>query len=361
MKLYQGFLIACLVLAFVSPVSSATGGFEWCAIQDINYWNQTSGIGTYYLMDHIPQLASGSSIASPSIVSADGEKTLGQWLTPAFTQQTEIAPGRFIFRSYMSTTSSSGTTTVHYRLFNRSSTGVITWLFFGTAFSKDINSGAIPAEYTTDYARRNQTRLFAGDRLGIQINVSTNSAAARTVIFDLAGNTNASYVRSSYWICNSGSSSNIFGAGDNAVINQSFAQDPTDGKSIPWPLWVISGFVGILLIVLALTRSRTQKMDYEVNIILSVMAWPFCWYWTWGGLTSIDYIVGSGAAANVNVTAMITQHILYSFWVLGWIGVAGSVFAAFVTALLVSQYKLFQDNEAEATASKRQEELLRES
>jgi hypothetical protein len=55
---------------------------------------------------------------------------------------------------------------------------------------------------------------------------------------------------------------------------------------------------------------------------------------------------------------MITQHIIYSFWVLGWIGIAGCIFAAFVTALLVSQYNLFKDNEAEATARNQQRGMM---
>ena len=142
---------------------------------------------------------------------------------------------------------------------------------------------------------------------------------------------------------------------DTVVINQSFVQDPTNGQSVPWTLWVAAGIAGLCLMVLSLVRSKTQKMDYEINIVISVLAWPFIWYWTWGGLTSIDYVVGNGITSSCNdVTIMITQHILYSFWLLGWIGIAGSIFAVFVTVLLVSQYTLFKDNEAEAVAQQRQ-------
>ena len=144
---------------------------------------------------------------------------------------------------------------------------------------------------------------------------------------------------------------------DNVVVNQSSVQDPTPA-SIPWTLWIGAGFIGIFLIVLSLIRPKSQRMDYEVNIILSVLAWPFVWYWTWGGMTSIDYIVGSAITYGNNTTAMITQHILYSFWVLGWIGVAGCIFAAFVTALLVSQYNLFKDNEADAAARQKQQGIM---
>jgi LPXTG-motif cell wall-anchored protein len=146
---------------------------------------------------------------------------------------------------------------------------------------------------------------------------------------------------------------------DTVVINQSFVQDPTGGTSTPWTLWVGAGLAGLSLIVLSLIRPKSQRMDYEINIILSVLAWPFVWYWTWGGLTTVDYVVGNGITSSCNdVTIMITQHILYSFWILGWIGVAGSIFAAFVTTLLVSQYNLFKDNEAEAEAQRQQRSMM---
>ena len=145
---------------------------------------------------------------------------------------------------------------------------------------------------------------------------------------------------------------NIFPASDTVIVNQSYTHDPTGGTAVPWTLWVASGLIGLILIVISLCRSKTQKMDYEINIIISLLSWPFCWYFTYGGLTTVDYIVGTGAAANANLTSMITQHILYSFWVLGCIGVAGSLFAVFVTILLAAQYRLFQDNEAAAAAER---------
>ena len=146
---------------------------------------------------------------------------------------------------------------------------------------------------------------------------------------------------------------------DSVVVNQSSVQDPVPG-SIPFNLWLYSGFVGLILIVLSLIRPKSQRMDYEINIILSVLAWPFVAYWAWGGMTSIDYIAGVGMTTTATTTAMITQHILYSFWVLGIIGVAGCIFAVFVTALLASQYNLFKDNEAEAVAKQQQKGMMNE-
>jgi len=150
-------------------------------------------------------------------------------------------------------------------------------------------------------------------------------------------------------IASAASYTNTFDPTDVVVVNQSFVQDPTSGGSTPWILWIGAGIAGLSLIVLSLA----QRMNYEGNIVLSVLAWPFVWYWTWGGMTSVDYIVGVGViATSSNSTVMITQHILYSFWVLGWIGVAGSIFAVFVTTLLVAQYNLFRDNETEAEAQR---------
>jgi len=151
----------------------------------------------------------------------------------------------------------------------------------------------------------------------------------------------------------------VFLSTDKVVVNQSSVQDPTPA-STPWVLWIGAGLIGLFLVVLSLIRPKSQRMDYEINVILSVLAWPFVWYCTWGGLTSVDYIVGVGITSTNNTTTMITQHILYSFWVIGFIGVAGCIFAAFVTALLVLQYNLFKDNEAEAVAREPQKSMLKE-
>lgn len=151
-----------------------------------------------------------------------------------------------------------------------------------------------------------------------------------------------------------------FDSTSNVRVNQSYVQDPTQGNAVPWTLWVASGFLGLTLLVLSLIRPKTMRMDYEVNIIISILSWPFCWYFAWGGMTSVDYVVGVGVTAtSSDTTIMMTQHILYNFWLLGLIGVVGSVFAVFVTALLASQYNLFNENEERAAAKQRQEDAFR--
>jgi hypothetical protein len=150
-----------------------------------------------------------------------------------------------------------------------------------------------------------------------------------------------------------------FDPSSNVVVNQSLAQDPTGGQSSPLLLWVIAGIAGLCLTIFSLTRGKTNRMDYEVNIILSVIAWPFFGYFAWGGITSVDYVAGVGmAASSTGTIAMITQHILYSFWLLGWIGIGGFLASVAVTALLASQYKLFNDTEASNTAAREQQERM---
>jgi hypothetical protein len=152
-----------------------------------------------------------------------------------------------------------------------------------------------------------------------------------------------------------GSYSSSFSNGENVRVNQSSIQDPSAGKAEPWILWVISGCAGLILIVVALLKPKTYHMDYEINIIISVIAWPFLWYWTWGGLTSIDYITGTGMAGVNGESVMITQHIYYTFPVLGWIGVGASAAAVFITILLIGQFKLFKEIEDEQTQRQRSE------
>ena len=147
----------------------------WCAHQDIFLYSAYDDIAGLRRMTNVPEINGTKTITSASITSSSGEVTLGTWLTPTFssTDSLTLAPGLWVFRSHARASSDAGTTTLKYRVFNRTATGTITWLFYGNAFSKDIGSGTIPSLYETSYARRNYTQLFPGDRLGIQINVST--------------------------------------------------------------------------------------------------------------------------------------------------------------------------------------------
>jgi hypothetical protein len=133
----------------------------------------------------------------------------------------------------------------------------------------------------------------------------------------------------------------VMGQDDVLRSNQSIIHDPTE-KAMPFDVWVMSGAIGLILMLLALLKPRIEKMDYEVSIIISVMAWPFCWVFTWGCLSTVDRIVGVVMAAAPDGTMVtVTQHILYSFWWLGVAGVGGSIFAIVSTILLITQFGLF--------------------
>lgn len=77
-------------------------------------------------------------------------------------------------------------------------------MFYGNAITTDIERGTTPTEYLTSYARRNYTTFFTGDRLVIRANASTTVASARTTM-EVAGNTNASMVSVSYFVCDESS------------------------------------------------------------------------------------------------------------------------------------------------------------
>lgn len=192
-----------LIIAILFLVSTASAGtaYCWSHQQDVFFWYASSDIAGYRIMDQIPERAVQHTLTSTPFSSSSGEVTLGTWATPNANPDTNtLAPGLWRFRVYAKTSSDSGTTTLKFYAINRSSAGVETNLFYGNAITRDINSGTTPAEYLISYARRNYTHFNTGDRIVIRINASTNNAAARTVSFDVGGNTNASMVQIGYFV-----------------------------------------------------------------------------------------------------------------------------------------------------------------
>lgn len=219
----------------------------WCAHQDMFLWGAYTDISGKLAMRNYPELNNTKALTSASFTSSSGEVTVADWLTPAFssTETTTVAPGLWIFRIYANSSSDAGKTTLKYRMYNRSSSGTITWLFYGNAFSEDINSLQL---YETSYARRNFTTLFPGDRFGIQINASTDNAAARTVTVQVAGNTNASVVSASYFLCSScgGAVSTTTPTGTPLP----YINNPTtDTRFDPWGFVKNWWWVGVLILI----------------------------------------------------------------------------------------------------------------
>lgn len=225
-------LLATILLVLTAPVTAAT--WPWCADQDIFFWNSSSDVSGYRVMDHIPQLSDQRSVTSPPVSTSTGEVTLGTWVTPAGSPGvSQIGPGLFRFRTYAYTSSASGKTWIKFYVINRSASGTETVLFFGNAITRDIDATTVPTEYLTSYARRNYTTMFSGDRLAIRVNASTDSAAARTVTMEVAGNTNASMVSVSYFLC-------------GEISNPGYGS-----VSTPPPVMPVAGYVPVIALCLA--------------------------------------------------------------------------------------------------------------
>jgi hypothetical protein len=237
-------IILLLAVAVITSLAAAT--FPWCADQDVFFWNASSDISGYRVMNHTPELDSQRSITTPSFSSSSGEIVVGTWATPIGSPGVNtLAPGLWRFRSYAYSSSTSGSTTLKFYAINRSSSGTETNLFYGNAITQDIDATGLPAEYLTSYARRNSTTFFNGDRLVIRVNASTSSSSARTITYLLAGNTNASMVSISYFLCDAVSGSAQASSGAMADGSEQLPMNP----AIP--------ILSITLIVIISARKRT--------------------------------------------------------------------------------------------------------
>lgn len=259
-------LFVFLLLVLVCPVLAASGGFQWCGHQDIFFWNGSSDISGYKVIDHIPQIADQQEIKTPSFTSGSGKILVGSWITPNGSPGiSTLAPGLWRFRTYAYSTTTSGVTTLEFVLLNRSSTGVETNLFYNKIITQDIDATGYPQEYLTSYARRNSTSFFDGDRLVIKMYASTTSVSSRQLTIDIAGNTNASMVSSSYYICPAVMDT------DNIIVNETYQYSPT--PATPFFAWLIFALGGIALFIMAFRRKlRDEKGGInKERIVLSLL------------------------------------------------------------------------------------------
>lgn len=209
-------LFVFLALVALCCVVSAYTAFPWCSYQDLFFRNDSSDITGYKVLDQVPQIASETAVYT-SVSSATGSKTIASFVSPYGSPGIKtLAPGLWRFRTYFNVSSAVGVTTYEFLIYNRSSTGVETNLFYGHAISQDINS-LQPTEYLMSYARRNYTTFFNGDRLVIKINASTTSVTARDAWITLAGNLHASEVQVSYWVCQQQIGGGVVGGGGNTT------------------------------------------------------------------------------------------------------------------------------------------------
>jgi len=186
----------------VTPTATPTPfpDWDWCGKQDIFFQNLSSDVTGYFVMDHRPQIEDTKYFAT-TVSSSTGSKQIAAWVTNASSPGvTLIGPGLWRFRTYLNVSSQVGYTNYEFKIFNRSSDGTETDLFYGKVISADIND-LTPTEHLISYARRNYTTLFDGDRLVIKVNASTSSVAARDAYFWVAGNNYTSMVDSGYYLC----------------------------------------------------------------------------------------------------------------------------------------------------------------
>jgi len=208
-----------LLLVLFLILTPQVGAISWCADQDTFFWNASSDISGYRILNNQPEIETQKSITTPLFSVGSGEIILGTWATPVGSPGVSmISPGLWRFRTYAYSSSTSGTTSLKFYAINRSSSGIETNLFYGNAITQDIDATGTPSEYLTSYARRNYTTMFPGDRLVIRVNASTTSSSARTLTYEIAGNTNASMVSISYFNCPSAGGSGAIAGAEGDII-----------------------------------------------------------------------------------------------------------------------------------------------
>jgi hypothetical protein len=225
-------LLLCGVCSAALPPLNVN--IKWCGSQDVFFWNASSAdVSGYRIINNYPELDSTRSIYT-TVSSATGQKTIGSFIIPAKTDNPiRIEPGLWRFRMYHNVSSSVGITQFEYHVFNRSSTGVETDLFYGQALTSDINS-LTTTETLLSYARRNITTMFPGDRLVIKVNASTTSVTSRDAWMTLSGNTMASMVSIAYFVCD-----------DDTIPYDGSGTDKASGILFG----LIGGFLGGLILI----------------------------------------------------------------------------------------------------------------
>lgn len=200
---YLLFLLA--VVLVVSPVAGILSGDDipWCEMEDLLLTNITdSNITQYNKLLNYPPIQPQQSF-EVKVSQAQGEVYIGGYITEPFPSGIYILPAIFRARTQHYVESASGTTTVIYKVYNYTASGTeIGPLFYETWRSDDINNvGTVPTEYITNYARRNTTKLFPGDRLLIKMYGQTTNVPSTTLGTTFTGNVNVSYITSGYFYC----------------------------------------------------------------------------------------------------------------------------------------------------------------
>lgn len=146
-------------------------------------------------------------------------------------------------------------------------------------------------------------------------------------------------------------SNNTYTLGSNDLVryNVSVSQAPT--SSTPWDLWIISGFLGLVLFIYSL-RSRTASADVEVDAIISVLAWvpiAFCSYASFAidkltsyGVTSQVQVPTCGDTEQIQQFVLMEQHLLYTQPIIGVLMLVFLLIAIGNTLRIISLHRALQ-------------------
>jgi amino acid transporter len=110
-----------------------------------------------------------------------------------------------------------------------------------------------------------------------------------------------------------------------------------------WILWIISGFLGLVLFLISL-RTPGSKSGIEINTVISVLAWipiAFCGYASF----AVDRLSAYGVTSQNGEYVLLENHIVYSFPVIGIVMFVFLVVAIVNTLRLLALNKLLSGGE----------------
>ena len=121
------------------------------------------------------------------------------------------------------------------------------------------------------------------------------------------------------------------------VVNTSYTQDTTNAT--PFELWVLSGLLGIGLVLWTL-KSRNTASELEADAIVSAMAWiplVFCSVTSFTGVSRLDSAGVAGVFLTNQSTAEYVNMVHYTIYHFDVIGVLMAI--AFLLSL-VNTYRI---------------------
>lgn len=130
---------------------------------------------------------------SITVVNTAGLKIIDPYITlSTYPATTVLSAGLWRFRTFHYVNSATGTTSIVFSVYNRTTTGTMTKLF--DVKSEDINS-LTPIEYLTPYVQQNDYKIANTDRLVINVSANTTHSANIITHFVYEGAIHTSHVQ----------------------------------------------------------------------------------------------------------------------------------------------------------------------